>query len=435
MQSASTQTQLTTETQSTQRHSLVFFYRTSFVFSVSLWLVLALPVVAGIQAQSQDWPQFLGPKRNGSIEAAMPATPKLVEAWRKPLGAGMSAIVVSHGRAFTLYTDDTDDYLVALEAATGADVWKVKLGKTHDDTVTNGPGSTPAIAGDLVIALGSSCRLQAFEMASGKPAWDLDVAAAYKSRFATRGGCSISPVVHGNLVVLPTGATDGDRLVALDAISGKPVWSAKDVERSINTNPSFWNAGSGAQLLYHYVKAPGKSGIAGVNLKDGSTAWSLDAESGMSNTAPMPLGAGRVLLQMWSGSAAFDVPAAGAPRQLWSNAELTALPVPAVYADGHLYGFGGNSGEFFKCVDAMSGTVKWSTRIYRGAAVIAGRTLVIQSESSGLLRLVAADPAAYRELTKTTVLKPGASTLTPPTIAGGMVFVRNLEEIVGLRIQ
>ena len=406
------------------------------VFSVSLWFAIGAAIAGGVlNAQSQDWPQFLGPNRNGSIDVPLPAAPKLVEAWRKPLGAGMSAISVSKGRAFTLYTDDTDDYLVALDAATGAEVWKVTLGRTHNDTVTNGPGSTPAIAGELVVALGSGCRLQAFSVADGRPAWDVDVAAAYKSRFATRGGCSISPVVHGGLVVLPTGATDGERLVAFDAATGKPAWSAKGVERSINTNPSFWNGADGDQLLYHYMKAPGKSGVSGVNLKDGSTAWSVDAASGMSNTAPLPLGAGRILLQMWSGSAVFDTSAAGAPRQVWANDELTALPVPAVYADGHVYGFGGNSAEFFKCVDATSGTVKWSARIYRGAVILAGRTIVMLSESSGLLRLVAAEPAAYRELTKMAVLKPGAATLAPPSIAGGLIFVRNLEEIVAVRIQ
>ncbi|MBA2258207.1 MAG: PQQ-like beta-propeller repeat protein [Acidobacteria bacterium] len=131
----------------------------------------------------------------------------------------------------------------------------------------------------------------------------------------------------------------------------------------------------------------------------------------------------------------FETSAAAAPRQVWSNDELTAAAAPAVYADGHLYGFGGNSGEFFKCVDATSGTVRWSARIYRGAAIVAGRTIVIQSESSGLVRLVAAEPAAYRELTKMTVLKPRAATLAPPSIAGGLIFVRDLEEIVAVRIQ
>jgi len=98
------------------------------VFSVTLWFAVIGAQGGALKAQSQDWPQFLGANRNGSIDVPMPAPPKLVEAWRKPLGAGMSAISVSKGRAFTLYTDDTDDYLVALDAATGADVWKVSSG-------------------------------------------------------------------------------------------------------------------------------------------------------------------------------------------------------------------------------------------------------------------------------------------------------------------
>ena len=323
---------------------------------LTLWSSLAAAAgIAGPQASSQDWPQFLGPNRNGAIEAAIPAGAKLVEAWRKPLGSGMAAIVVSQGRAFTLFTDDTDDFLVAMDAATGKDLWRTKIGKTHADAANGGPGSTPAVVGDLVVALGSSCGLQAVAARDGKVAWEVDLAAAYKTRFAGRGGCSISPLVHGSLVVLPTGATDGERLVALDAVTGKQVWSAKGVERSINTNPGYWETPSGAQLLYHYMKPPGTSGIAALNLKDGSTAWSLDAASGMSNTAPMPLPGGRVLLQMWSGSGVLEAVAGAAPRHVWSNTELTALPVPAIYADGYLYGFGGNSGEFFKCVDASTG--------------------------------------------------------------------------------
>jgi outer membrane protein assembly factor BamB len=383
----------------------------------------------------QEWPQYLGPARNGHAGVSIPHTAKLVEAWRKPLGPGMGAIVVSKGRAFTLFTDDVDDFLIAMDPKTGTELWRARIGKTHADAMNAGPGSTPAVSGDLVIALGSSCRLQAVGAADGKPAWDVDLGSAYKSRFTARGGCFISPLVHRDLVVLPTGAAEGERLAAFDLATGKQAWSAKGVERSINTNPGYRDTSSGTQLLYHYVKSPGTSGVAGVDLKDGSVRWSIEAKEGMSNTAPVPLPGDRVLLQLWSGSTVFEAPEGGTPRHVWSNAELSALPIPAVHFEGHLYGFGGNSAEFFKCVDASTGTARWSTRIYRGAAVLAGRTLVIQSEASGLLRLVAADPAAYRELAKVQVLKPGASTVTPPTIAEGMVFVRNLEELVAVAVR
>lgn len=397
--------------------------------------VVAAASVAGFQGATQDWPQLLGPAGNGAIDTVIPPTARLAAAWRKPLGSGTAAVVVSAGRAFTLFTDDTDDYLVAFDAATGRERWRSKIAKTHADALTNGPVSTPAVAGDLVFALGSSCRLVAVRASDGTPAWDVDVAAVYKSRFVNRGGCGISPVVHGDVVVLPTGAPEGDRLIAIDRATGKQAWTAKAAERSMNTTPSYWTAGASAQLLYHYVKPPGRSGIAAVDLKDGSIVWSVDAGSGMSSTAPMPLPSGRVLLQMWSGSTVFEAAKDAPPRPLWSNDELSAAPAPAVYVDGHVYGFGGNSGEFFKCVDAATGKSRWSSRIYRGNTVAAGKTLVVQSESSGLLRLVAADPSGYRELTKLQSLRPGAATQTPPTIAGGTIFVRNREEIVAVAVR
>jgi outer membrane protein assembly factor BamB len=397
--------------------------------------VLAATSVAAFQVATQDWPQLLGPAGNGAIDTVIAPTARLAEAWRKPIGSGTAAVVVSAGRAFTLFTDETDDYLIAFAAPSGRELWRSKIAKTHNDALTSGPVSTPAVAGDLVFGFGSSCRLVAVRASDGTPAWDVDVAAAYKSRFANRGGCGISPIVHGNVVVLPTGAPEGDRLVAFDRATGKQVWTAKSAERSINTTPSYWTAGGSTQLLYHYVKPPGRSGIAGVDLKDGSILWSVDSESGMSNTPPLPLPSGRVLLQMWSGSAVYEAAKDGAPRAVWSNNELSAGPVPAVYVDGHLYGFGGNSNEFFRCVEAATGKARWSSRIYRGNAVAAGKTLVLQSESSGLLRLIAADPAAYREIARIQSLRPGAATFTPPTIADGRVFVRNREEIVAIAIR
>ena len=235
------------------------------------------------------------------------ATPALVEAWRKAAGVGMSAITVSGGRAYTLESDGEDDFLLALEAATGREVWRAKVGSTHAEGAANGPGSTPAVAGDLVIALGSSCGLAAFSARDGKPAWSVDLAQTYKTRFATRQTCFISPLVHGTLVVLPTGSMQADRVVALDAATGKQRWSAPGVEGSLNTNPSYWEPKSGPQLLYHYFKPPGTSGLAALNLGDGTTAWAIDAESGLSNTAPMPLGNNRVLMQTWQGSFVVEV--------------------------------------------------------------------------------------------------------------------------------
>lgn len=113
---------------------------------------------------------------------------------------------------------------------------------------------------------------------------------------------------------------------------------------------------------------------------------------------------------------------------------MVANDNPSVHHKGQIYGFGGQSGEFLTCLDAATGKVRWSTRIYRGHLVLAGDTLVVLSNAAGSLRLVAPDPAGYKELLKLDVLAPGARTPTPPTVAAGRIFVRNYEEIVGISV-
>ena len=395
---------------------------------------VALTAVVSAQSPSRDWPQYLGANRNGTASFEIPATATFAEAWRKPIGAAMSGISVAGGRALTLSSDGEDDYLVALDAATGRELWQFKIGRTHADAVTNGPGSTPAVGSNLAFVIGSSCRFVAVNTADGRLAWDVDFAATFKTRFAKRNSCFISPMLLGSVVVMPTGSAEADRLVAYEAQTGKQLWSAPGMELSLNTHPAYWEHNGAAQVLYHYVKPPGSSGLAGVNIKDGSKAWEIDAKA-ISNTAPLNLGGGRVLLQLWAGSGVIEFGGSAPPRYVWQNDALIALPVPAVHVGGYIYGFGGNSGEYLTCVDAATGEKKWTSRIYRGALAVTGKTLVMQSEGSGLLRLIAADPSAYRELARITTIKPGAPTLAAPTVADGRIYVRNLEEIVAVSVK
>src|SRR5678815_1500980 len=73
-------------------------------------------------ASAADWPQFLGPNRNGiSPETGLmkkwPADgPK--EVWRVPGGVGMSSVAISGGKAMTLVQKDGKQWLLALDAKT-----------------------------------------------------------------------------------------------------------------------------------------------------------------------------------------------------------------------------------------------------------------------------------------------------------------------------
>ena len=52
-------------------------------------------------------------------------------AWRKPLGAGYSPVSIRGDLAVTMFSDETFDYVIALNAENGADRWRYKIGPAY----------------------------------------------------------------------------------------------------------------------------------------------------------------------------------------------------------------------------------------------------------------------------------------------------------------
>ena len=392
--------------------------------------MLAAGGLVTAQQSAADWPQLFGASRNNIVTAAIPAGAGLGVAWKKPLPSGSAGMVVADGQVYTLGADDEKDILFAFDAATGTESWRMELSPTHADATANGPNSTPAIAGNLIITVSTLCQVQAIDRRTQQIAWTRSLTEMFDSAFAKRGGCGMSPLVAGSRVVLVTGAPKGPRLAAFDAATGEPSWSTPDLPGGYNQVPGWIPAER--LILYHHVRTHGASGITAIDADTGAVAWQFDGAEGESDATPVPAAPGRVLHELWDRVALYDI---ATRTRLWTTREAAASRNPAVVHEGHIYTFGGQSGEFLTCLDAADGRVKWASRIYRGHLVLAGSTLVVLSEAAGQLRLVAADPAGYRELAKVAVLTPGARTGTPPSIGAGHVFVRNLEEIVAVRVR
>ena len=93
-------------------------------------LLVALLTAAVVTAADGDWPRFRGPAGDGiSTETGLAkqwpeAGPR--ELWRTKLGGGYSAISVVGGRLYTMFSDGPDEFAVALDAATGKQLWRVR---------------------------------------------------------------------------------------------------------------------------------------------------------------------------------------------------------------------------------------------------------------------------------------------------------------------
>jgi outer membrane protein assembly factor BamB len=109
----------------------------------------------------------------------------------------------------------------------------------------------------------------------------------------------------------------------------------------------------------------------------------------------------------------------------WSTKEFKPSFNDFVIHEGHLYGF---DQSLFACLDATTGERRWKRGRYGFGQVLllvdAGQLLVTTEE--GELVLVAADPAAHRELGRLPVVS--GKTWNHPALAHGRLYVRSEEE-------
>ena len=110
---------------------------------------LSLALLAATPASALDWPQFRGAHRDGvSAETGLarawsPEGPRVV--WRRPIGEGYSSISAVGDRLYTMDSDGTTEYVLALDAASGKELWRVPAGPKLNDSMGNGPRTTPTV--------------------------------------------------------------------------------------------------------------------------------------------------------------------------------------------------------------------------------------------------------------------------------------------------
>src|SRR5688500_13963491 len=126
-------------------------------------------------ARQAEWPTWRGPNRDGhspdrGLMRAWPQGGPRLMMTVKNLGAGFSSVAVSGGRIYTMGDRGGAQHLIALSDSDGREVWSIRVGATHDDEY-GGPRGTPAVSDGAVYALGTEGDLVAVDAASGKELW------------------------------------------------------------------------------------------------------------------------------------------------------------------------------------------------------------------------------------------------------------------------
>src|SRR5882762_388857 len=197
--------------------------------------LLLLLLLTWNHAQGEDWPQFLGPSRNGVYSGPAPGLawaksgPPMV--WKLDVGQGFSAPVVARGRVILFHRLENRAIVDSLDGLTGRRVWSAEYPTLYRDDFgfDGGPRGTPAVAGDRIYTFGAEGVLQALDFSTGKRVWSVD----FRQKFgAEKGffGAACSPLVEGDRVLLNVGGPSGAGVAAFDAATGKILWTATNDE-------------------------------------------------------------------------------------------------------------------------------------------------------------------------------------------------------------
>ncbi len=393
------------------------------------------PVTAG----ESDWPQFLGPKRNGvyggpAISGSWPAAgPSIL--WRKPVGEGFSGAVVQAGRLILFHRLQSRERVECLEVQTGRTQWQYDY-PTHyrdDFGFDGGPRATPSIWEGKVYAFGAQGVLHCLDLESGRKVWSLET----HEKFGVRKGffgAACSPLVEDGRVFLNVGGRDQAGLVAFDARTGRVLWTATDDEASYSS-PAMATLGGRRQVLFLT-----RTGLVSADPESGEVLFRFRwrARSRASVNAATPLSAGAsIFLSSSYGTGAVRLRVKGAELEtVWSSDEsLSNHYSTSVIRGGHLFGFHGRQeyGQSLRCVALETGRVLWSRDGFEaGTLSLAGDRLVVLKEDGELL-LVAASPREFRLIAKARILAP--TVRAHPALADGRLFARNQKELVAVDLQ
>jgi outer membrane protein assembly factor BamB len=419
---------------------------------------------------ADDWPQWLGPKRDAiwretGIVDKFPSGGPTIK-WRAPIEAGYAGPAVANGKVYV--TDrvlakgatnpenpmkrtetPSTERVLCLDEASGKLLWDHSYSCPYSIAYPLGPRTTPTVQDGKVYTLGAEGNLVCLNAETGSPIWEHDLKKEYNVK-APLWGFSSHPLIDGNKLYCIVGG-EGSVVVAFDKDSGKEVWKALRAKEPGYCPPMIYEAGGKRQLIIW----DGDS-VNGLDPETGKVYWTQEAVPSYGMAIATPRKADDMLfITAYEHCAvmlrlAQDHPAADV---VWRGDKTKKTGFYSVFStpfieDGYIYGTdgGGTSGGTLRCIKASNGERVWETLAptngkKAGSAdnflIKNGDRFFIVNEKGDLI-IAKLTPKGYQEISRAHVIDPdsqskafGRTVLwSHPAFADRSAFMRNDKEII-----
>jgi len=327
-----------------------------------------LTIATSSVASAQDWAQWRGPKRDGSVTGA--ASPKIwpesfQKLWRVEVGEGYSSPVVSGGRAYIHGRRDPEEVVLAIHLANGKILWEKRYQATFKKNqyaveMAKGPNATPLILGNRLFTLGVTGIVNAWDTANGEQIWSKDFSKTIDTSKMFCGTAASPLAVNGKVIIQVGSDIHGGEIMALDPATGNTAWE--------------WHGLGPGYASPIVVPIDGKEqivtmtegSIIGVDPQSGKELWSVLFPDEWHENIATPLWTGSELIVSGTrqGTHAYTIANAGGKwqvKEVWKNPDVAMYMSSPVFGDDLIYAHSSKRKGQFVAIDAKSGALRWAT--------------------------------------------------------------------------
>ena len=400
----------------------------------ALTFVVAVSLGMAVLDAAADWPQWQGPdrtrisKETGLLKEWPAGGPKVI--WTASgLGSGYGSMAVAGDRVFLQGARGQTSVVIALNRADGKEVWSKALGPVETKMRSDrgaGPRGTPTVDGDRLYVLTENGDLACLKT-DGTAVWQINILKDF-------GGpqlqwlISESPLVDGpHLVVTPGGPGAG--MVKLDKMTGKTVWTSKELSDAAAYSSI---TVADVQGVRTYMTFTASAGV-GVRASDGKLMFQYPQAANRTANVATPVysdnkvffasaygtGGGLLNLTVQNGEVA--------ATEAYFTREMKNHHGGMVLVDGYLYGY---NDLILTCLEFTTGKLMWRDRsVGKGSVTYADGRLYLQSETN-MVGLAEATPTAYVEKGRFEIPDKGMPSWAHPVVSDGRLYVRNQDTVL-----
>jgi outer membrane protein assembly factor BamB len=432
----------------------------------------------GPGARADDWPQWLGPQRDGVwrekgiLDKFPKGGPKV--RWRAPVGGGYAGPAVAGGRVYVTdrvlapgVKDDSNPFkkarspskerVLCLDEASGKVLWKREYDCTYTIQYPSGPRATPLVHAGKVYTLGAMGDLRCLDVRDGKLLWSKNFVKDYDARLPI-WGFSAAPLLDGDRLICLVGGK-GSAVVAFDKDTGREKWKALTLDSADvgYCAPMIYTVGGTRQLIVWHPES-----VNGLNPETGKPYWSQEWLIRANMTIPTPrlVGDQLFLTCFYNGSMMLRLTGGAAPtaKVLWQSRSRSEFPKDTdklhgvmctpFLKEGHIYGV--CSYGQLRCLDVKDGRRVWEDLKASGCdagperwanafLVPQGDRFFIANEKGDLI-IARLTPRGYEEIDRAHILDATNQlggfggrrkvVWSHPAFANKAMYARNDKEIV-----